>query len=117
MAAARSRLAGCRGRTMVAPVFSLLVSVCTVPATYSLEGYQSGIRPARAPVKPVPRPDRSYVRLSLKAASPRSRGKEYRSVRRTGLYPLKDSFGHQDSAVFNGTPSGGNARVLRRMSG
>ena len=95
MAAARSSLAGCLMRTMTAPALSLLVPACIVPATYRLRATRAasalyGFRSSRSP-----RPARFHVRLSLKAASPRSRGEEYRSVRRTGLYTFKDSFGHR----------------------
>lgn len=64
MAAACSRLAGCLVRTMVAPVLSLLVSVCTVPATYSLEGYPGGIRPVRGSGQAGP-PDRIVLTYGL----------------------------------------------------
>jgi hypothetical protein len=99
-------------------VLALLVAGCTAPYPYAPGGGQNvnpPVNPLRVPVEPVLLNGSfsctAYVEGGLPAISwPRIPFRQ-EGDRLTGLYTFKDSFGHQDSVVFNGTLSIGTARV------
>jgi hypothetical protein len=96
--------------------FALLLAGCAAPHPYTPDGSQSAVNPLRVPVEPVPLTGSfsctPYVEGGLPAITwPRIPFRQ-EGDRLTGLYNFKDNFGHQDSVVFNGTSSGGAARVM-----
>jgi hypothetical protein len=92
-------------------VLAALLAGCAAPASN-----QSAINPARIPVEPIPLIGSfsctAYVEGGLPAIAWRGIPFRQEGDRLTGLYNFKDSFGHQDSVVFNGSLGRGTARVL-----
>ena len=97
-------------------VLALLLVGCAAPNPYVPPGNQSTINPLRIPVEPVLLNGSfsctAYVQGGLPAITWRRIPFRQEGDRLTGLYTFKDSFGHQDSVLFNGTVTGGAARVL-----
>ena len=96
----------------VALSLGLLLTGCAGPSPNTADG----INPLRVPVEPVPLIGSfactAYVEGGLPAITWRRIPFRKEGNRLTGLFAFKDSFGHQDSVVFNGTLSGTTARVL-----
>lgn len=88
---------------------------CAVPSAYPPDRYPGGVNPLRVPVEPVRLSGSfsctAYAEGGLPAIAWRGVPFRREGDRLTGLYIFKDSFGHRDSVVFNGTLSGENARV------
>jgi hypothetical protein len=95
---------------------ALLLAGCAGPNPYAPGGDQDAINPLRIPVEPIPLTGSfscsPYVEGRLPAITWRGIPFHQEGNRLTGLYTFKDSFGHQDSVVFNGTLAGTTARVL-----
>jgi hypothetical protein len=98
------------------PAALLLLTACAAPTAYPPDRYQGGVDPLRVPVEPLPLAGSfsctAYTEGGLPAIAWRGIPFRREGDRVTGLYTFKDSFGHQDSVVFNGTLSGATARVL-----
>jgi hypothetical protein len=95
-------------------VVALLTAGCTAPYP-NAPGSGQAVNPLRVPVEPVLLNGAftctAYVEGRLPAISwPRIPFRQ-EGDRLTGLYTFKDSFGHQDSAVFNGMLSRASAQV------
>jgi hypothetical protein len=93
----------------------LLLFGCTAPNPYTANDNRGAINPLRVPVEPVPLKGAfsctAYDEGHLPAITWRQIPFRQEGDRLTGLYKFKDSFGHQDSVVFNGTISGQIAQV------
>lgn len=94
---------------------ALLLFGCTAPNPYTSNDNRSAINPLRVPVEPVSLKGSfsctAYDEGHLPAITWRQIPFRQEGNRLTGLYTFKDSFGHQDSVVFDGTISGETARV------
>jgi hypothetical protein len=105
-----------RSGSSVAFVLALLLAGCAAPYPYTPDGNQRAVNPQRVPVEPVLLTGSfsctAYVEGGLPAITWRRIPFRQEGDRLTGLYTFKDSFGHQDSVVFNGALSGATARVL-----
>jgi hypothetical protein len=93
---------------------ALLAAGCAAPSAYAPSNGQT-VNPLRVPVETVLLNGSfactAYVEGGLPAiAWPRIPFRQ-EGDRLTGLYTFKDSFGHQDSVVFNGALSRASARV------
>jgi hypothetical protein len=95
---------------------ALLLGGCAAPNPYPSGSDQNAVNPLRVPLEPVPLAGSfsctPYVEGRLPAISWRSIPFRQEGNRLTGLYRFKDSFGHQDSVVFNGALRGASAHVL-----
>jgi hypothetical protein len=95
---------------------ALLLFGCAAPNPYASTDNRSAIDPLRVPVEPVSLKGSfsctPYNEGHLPAITWRQIPFHQEGDRLTGLYTFKDSFGHQDSVVFNGTTSGETARVM-----
>jgi hypothetical protein len=92
---------------------AFMLAGCAAPTTYAPD---SGVNPLRVPVEPIPLIGSfsctAYVEGGLPAITwPRIPFRR-EGDRLTGLYNFRDSFGHQDSVVFNGALSRAIAYVL-----
>jgi hypothetical protein len=103
-------------RCLAPLLLALLLVGCAAPNPYAPPGNQSAINPLRIPVEPVLLNGSfsctAYVQGGLPAITWRRIPFRQEGDRLTGLYTFKDSFGHQDSVLFNGTVTGGAARVM-----
>jgi len=101
------------GLTLLA--FALLLSGCAAPSPYAANDNRSAINPLRVPVEPVALKGTfsctAYDEGHLPAITWRQIPFRQEGDRLTGLYKFKDSFGHQDSVVFNGIIGGQIAQV------
>jgi hypothetical protein len=92
---------------------AFLIAGCAASNTYAPDG---AINPLRIPIEPIALAGSfscsAYVEGGLPAITWTRIPFRQEGDRLTGLYTFKDSFGHHDSVVFNGTLSGGAARVM-----
>jgi hypothetical protein len=97
-------------------VLAFLLAGCAAPNSYGTARDQSAINPLRIPVEPVLLTGTfsctPYVEGGLPAITWRRIPFRQEGDRLTGLYTFKDSFGHQDSVVFNGAMTGATAHVM-----
>ena|SRR5579863_10114045 len=93
----------------------LLHTACAPPNPHASAGQAGAVNPLRVPVDPVRLTGSfsctAYVEGGLPGITWRIPFRR-EGDRLTGLYTFKDSFGHQDSVVFDGTLSGATTRVL-----
>jgi hypothetical protein len=77
---------------------------------------QTRIDPRRIPITPIPLTGlfscTAYSEAGLPAITWREIPFRQEGERVTGLHTFKDSFGHRDSVVFNGTVHEATARVM-----
>jgi hypothetical protein len=96
-------------------VLSLLLAACTAPISYTPDSNQARIDTRRVPIEPVPLTGSfsctAYADGGLPAITWRAIPFRQEGDRITGLHTFKDSFGYQDSVMFNGTLNGATARV------
>ncbi len=94
----------------------VLLAGCAAPNPYMPDDNRTAINPLRVPIEPVPLNGSfsctAYVEGALPPIAWRRIPFSREGNRLTGLYTFKDSFGRQDSVVFNGTVSGGTARIM-----
>ncbi len=98
---------------LVPLVLGLLLAGCGAP---SPDGNQSAVNPLRIPVEPVPLTGTfsctAYVEGNLPPINWRQIPFRQEGNRLSGLYNFKDSFGHQDSVIFDGTLTEGSAWIM-----
>jgi hypothetical protein len=103
---------GIRSAVLVA----LLLSGCTAVNPDISTNEQTRIDPRRVPIEPLPLRGSfsctAYTQAGLPAINWPEIPFRWEGGRLTGLHIFKDSFGHQDSVVFNGTSGAAAARVM-----
>jgi hypothetical protein len=105
-----------RNIRLAALVLPLLLTACTSASPYMAGSDQTRIDPRRVPITPVPLTGlfscTAYGEAGLPAITWREIPFRQEGERVTGLYRFKDSFGHRDSVVFDGTVGEAAARVV-----
>src|SRR5262249_54315292 len=100
-----------RNVALVPLALALLLEACAAPTPYA----PTTINPLRVPIEPVNLTGAfsctAYNEGKLPAIVWRQIPFRQEGDRLIGIYNFKDSFGYRDSVVFNGTISGGTARV------
>ena len=88
-------------------VLPLLLTACAAANPYTAGSDQTRIDARRVPVTPVPLTGSfsctAYDEAGLPAITWREIPFRQEGYRLTGLHTFKDSFGHRDSVVFDGT--------------
>lgn len=96
-------------------VLPLLLTACGAANPYPAGSYETSIDPRRVPVTPVPLSGffscTAYREARLPAITWRAIPFRQEGNRLTGLHTFKDSFGHRDSVVFDGTLQEATAEV------
>ena len=101
---------------LAALLLALTAAGCATPKPETPDGGHTAIDPLRVPVVPVRLTGSflctAYLEGGLPAIAWHRIPFNQEGNRLTGLHTFKDSFGHRDSVFFNGTSSGGGARVI-----